>query len=66
MMVGSLEPEVQMVTSLRVYAGCNQCLFCLFVCLFFSGKNIEVIGGHLKNYMFYSGIIFILICIPFI
>lgn len=39
----------------------------LFVCLFiFSGKNIEVIGGHLKNYMFYSGIIFILIYIPFI
>lgn len=38
-----------MVTSLHVYAGSNQCLF---VCLFFAGKNIEVIGRHLKNYVF--------------
>lgn len=34
MMVGSLELEVKMVTSLHVYAGSNQCLFFVLVLLF--------------------------------
>lgn len=43
MMVGSLELEVQMVTSLHVYAGNNQCFFCVCVVVvyFFAGKILK-------------------------